>query len=620
MRRALVPLASAFAVIAVALMCAVVLQLSTHLDWSSRRSSDVLVAPVDVVVITVVIAGVWAVIGRLGWSLCVVSGATVLLAGISHSKLVLRREPLFPADRSFVSESSSLLGMVNAQTALGIAAGVVGAVAIVSAIGWFAGRRLRRSRVRHAHGGLKLRRLGVRMVTLVLSAGLLVHATHFNQPQNLWRGLYDVNADWMSHSQMQNYRTNGFVGGFLYNMPVAAMDQPVDYDAETMTRISERYTERAAQINAGREGSLADANVVFVLSESFTDPSWLEGFTLAENPVPATQETMSQSIAGRMHALSYGGGTATMEFESLTGQSVGLFNTQVSSPYQMLVGNQSVYPSVVGTFAGLGHRTVAIHSFSLDMYKRQHVYQAFGFDEVIDDDAMQSQEHIDNNRYISDASAFNEVLYQLDSHEGPEFVNLVTMQNHGTYQGFYPDPIDSDLADPALAQEYGQYARGLAHTDAALGDFLTQLQDRDETTIVVFYGDHHPGIYDEELIALNGPDGAFETPFFVWNSTTNSAQNVGAVGPAMFLPLLHEAADAPVSPYVALLDDVRHEVPVLQPSRTLDAQGLPVELDDLDEQTAALVEDLRLVQHDFSVGHRYAIEAMWPGALFRQAS
>lgn len=619
-RRALVVLVSALAVIAVAVLSAFILQLSTHLDWGNRPSSDVLVSPVDVVIITVVIAGVWAVIGRLGWSLSLVAGLATLLAGISHTKVVLRREPLLPADRSFVSESSSLLGMVDVKTALGIVVGVVGVVAAVAVVGRFVGRRFPGSRSRPASGGPDVRLLGVRLVTLLLSAGLLVHATHFNQPHNLWRGLYDVKADWTPWSQMQNYRSNGFVGGFLYNMPVAVMDQPTDYDAETMTRIGEHYTERAAQINAGREGSLADANVVFVLSESFTDPSWLEGFTLAENPVPATQEVMSQSIAGRMHALSYGGGTATMEFESLTGQPVGLFNAQMTSPYQMFVGDRATYPSVVGAFAELGHRTVAIHSFSLDMYKRKQVYRAFGFDEVVDDAAMQSQERIDNGRYISDAAAFNEVLYQLDRHEGPEFINLVTMQNHGTYQDFYPDPIGSNLADPDKAEEYGQYARGLAHTDAALADFLTRLQARDETTIVVFYGDHHPGIYDDELMSLNEPDGVFDTPFFVWNSTTQRTQTVEVVSPAMFLALVHEAADAPVSPYVALLDDVRHTVPVLQPSRTLDAQGLPVEPGDLDGRTAALVEDLRMVQYDFSVGERYAIEAMWPGALFRQAS
>ncbi len=614
-------MAATIAVVVVAVVCAFILQLSTHLDffagWRTRASSDVLVEPLDVAFIATAIAGAWALLGRLKWALALVTGSATLLAGISHSKVVLRHEPLFPADHGFVSNSGSLLGMVDPTSALGIAIGVVGAASTVAVIGRLISRLLPQHWLRAVQHLPRWRLLAVRGITLAVSLALLLHGTQFNKPNNLWRTLYDQQADWMSWSQLHNYRSNGFVGGFLYNMPAEVMGEPGGYDAEAMAAISAHYSERADQINAERTGSLADANVVFILSESFSDPSRLAGFTLAENPIPVTQRVMAQNISGTMYAQSYGGGTSTMEFESLTGQSVGLFNSQVTSPYQMMVGDQATYPSMVGAFAELGHRTVAIHSFSLDMYKRKQVYVAFGFDEVIDDAAMQSQEIIGDNSYLSDAAAFDEVLHQLDRHDGREFVNLVTMQNHGTYYDLYPDPIESDIPDPERAAVYGQYARGLAHTDSALADFLAQLQARDETTIVVFYGDHQPGIIPQDVLDVNEPDAAFRTPFFVWNSSTRRADTVDAIGPAMFLPLVHESADAPVSPYLALLDEARHAVPVIQPARTLDAHGSPVDLDALDPDTAATVEALRMVQYDFSVGERHAVGTMWPGAIVR---
>lgn len=596
-----------------AAVCAYVLQRSTHVDWADRASSHITLSAVDVAFIAVMMTGVWAVIGHLGWALALVSGVVVFVAGINRNKVELRHEPLFPGDRSFVSAPSFFLSMVDPSTVVTLLLTVILTVVGIVAVAYLL-RRLRPGS-RRADGGRDVRVIGLRLATVVVCAGLVLHATQFNEPRNLWRALYDIDAEWTPWSQLHNYRANGFVGGFLYNMPIDAMTKPDGYDEATMSLLSDRYAERAAQLNAGRENSLEDFNVVFVLSESFTDPAWLDGFTLSENPIPATQQIMAETIAGRMYAHSYGGGTSTMEFESLTGQSVGLLRPQVTSPYQMFVTDRPGYPSTVGAFSELGHHTVAIHAYNLHMYKRPEVYRSFGFDDVVDDVAMQSQQRIDTSRFISDQAAFAEVLHHLDRREEPAFVHLATMQNHGPHHDSYVDPIDVDLPDPAKAAEFGQYARGLAHSDAAMTDFLAALRTRDRPTIVVFYGDHHPGIYGDDVLAGNDPDALVRTPFFVWNSQSNEAQSVPAIGPAMFLPLVYEAADAPVPPYVALLDEVRRSVPVIQHGRVLNADGEPVDLSHLDEDTTALLEDLRLVQYDSAVGERHAVDRMWPGAV-----
>lgn len=600
-----------FCAIAVAAGCAFVLQRSSFLDWANRLPSEVALSPLDVAFITVIITCVWSLIGRLSWALALVSGAALIIAGINRNKIDLRGEPLFPADRSYVSQPGFFVSMVDQSAVVGLLGAVVVVVVTTLAAGRILSRRYPPPRIKAANGGLNTRLLVVRGLMFGLSAALLIHATQFNRPGNLWRALYDADAEWQPWSQVHNYRSNGFVGGLLYNMPVDPMDRPDGYDAEAMARLSERYAERAALLNAGRTGSLTDADVVFVLSESFTDPAWLNGIDLAENPIPAAQQVMSETLAGRMYAHSYGGGTATVEFESLTGQPVGLFRPQVTSPFPMFVSDHATYPSAVSHFSSLGHRTVAIHAYHLDMYKRAGAYRALGFDEVIDRTAMQSRHRIEKSRFISDAAAFDEVLHQLERHDGPSFVNLVTMQNHGPHHNSYGDPIDSAIADPTKATEFGHYARGLAHSDAALTNFLDTLQARDRKTIVVFYGDHHPGIYNDSIVANNDQDALARTPFFVWNSEANDAQHVQAVGAAMFLPMVYEAADAPMPPFVALLDEVRRSVPVLQHARTLDADGRPVDLNDLDEPTAALIDDLRLVQYDFSMGRRHAVDAMW---------
>lgn len=615
-RTVLVVVASIGAVLGAATICALVLQYSTHLDWSNRSQLAIVVSPVDVAVIAVVIAAVWSVLGRLWWSIAAVTGLVLVLAAANRNKVELRFEPVFPSDRDFLSEPGFLLSMVDTNTVLSRVLLVALVMLVISEIGRFVGRRFPRPRVRKPGGGLDPWLLEVRLFTFVLAAGLLAHATDFNEPRNMWRALYEADGQsWRPWSQLQNYHDNGFVGGLLYNMPVEAMERPDGYDAEAMAAIAARYAERADVINRDREGTLEDVDVVFVLSESFTDPSLVDGFTLDTNPIPRTQRRMTETVAGTTYAQLYGGGTATMEFESLTGQPIGLFQPQVSSPFQMFVAAQAGYPSVVGAFQALGHHAVAIHAYNLHMYKRPQVYETFGFDEVIDDAAMRSTSRIERSRYISDEAAYEEVLHQLDRRDEPVFVNLVTMQNHGAYGDFYADPIGSDLSDADKATEIGQYARGLAHSDRATAAFLAALEDRDEKTIVVFYGDHHPGVYSQDIIDANENDALFRTPFFVWSSESNEAQRVEAITPALFLPLVYEVADAPVPPFVALLDDARRRFGVLQHGRLLDAQGRPFSEETLGSGTRGLLEDLRLVQYDFSIGERYAVEEMWPGAV-----
>lgn len=615
-RRWPVHLMSVLIVIAVAAGCAFILQYSMHRHWSQRSEWATTLSWLDVSVVTVLITCLWAVIGRLWITLALTSSLSLILAGINRVKIELREEPVFPSDRDFLSESGFFIAMVDTSTVVTLVVTVILIAAILVIIGWLAGRLYPPPRLRKPDGRPHWGVIITRLVVFLVTGGLLVHATNFNEPRNLWRALYEADgAAWAPFSQLQNYRNNGFVGGFLYNMPVQAMDRPEGYDADAMAQLAERYAERAEKINADRTGSLEDVNVVFVLSESFTDPSWMHGFSLDENPIPATQQIMSETTSGTMYAHLYGGGTATMEFESMTGQPVGVFRSQVSSPYQMFVADQAAYPSAVGAFSALGHHTVAIHAYNLSMYKRMQVYETLGFDEVVRDATMRSQERIEDNRYISDRSAFDEVLYHLDRNEDPVFVNLVTMQNHGAYHDFYSDPIVSDISDANRADEIGHYFRGLAHSDVALVDFLAELEARDETTIVVLYGDHHPGVYSQEILDANDPDAHFRTPFFVWSSESNTAQHIEAITPAMFLPFVYEVADAPVPPFVALLDDVRHSIPVIQHARTLDADGQPVDPENLDAETAALLEDLTMVQYDFSIGRRHAVDTMWPGAL-----
>lgn len=604
-----------------ALAVTVVLEASTlglfYPRWLKDQLFDGGAFYVDTLVVWTVIAFGWAVLGRLWWSIGLVMSLALTVGVGNLVKMRLREEPVYPSDLDFLGEPGFLTSMVSPVFLVVALAAIVGVLVAAVRIG----RRMAATYPRPSWRSLPREQavsvLGLRVVVGLVAALLLMQAGQFNQPGNMWRSLYELRGDhWRYWSQKTNYRSNGFVGGFLFNMPVSAMARPKGYDEGAMTLIADRYEALAAQVNADRTGSLDDVNVVLVLSESFTDPTDLEGFELERDPIPRTRALMERTTSGHMLAQMYGGGTANMEFETLTGQSLGLFRAQMLSPYQMLVPDHDDYPSAVGWFRSHGHDAIAVHPYRVGMYKREQVYERFGFESFIHDTTMAETDTIDDNPYISDQSAFDEVLTQIDQHDRPLLVNLVTMQNHIPVDDHYDDPIKVTGTDGGQGRKIGQYARGLEHTDDALASFLATLEQGSEKTIVLFYGDHLPGIYGSSVKNDNAGLSLYRTPFFIWSNQPeqNEPRAVATTSPAFFLPLVYDVADAPMPPYLVLLDQLHQHVSAIQQGRLLDADGEVTKESELAPEAARLLDDLRLVQFDFSIGGRFALDRMWPGS------
>ena len=63
---------------------------------------------------------------------------------------------------------------------------------------------------------------------LVCTVGL-VYVSHFNDSNNLLRKAYNRTALWIPLFTKMNYYNTGFIGGFLFNLRVDAMEQPAGY-------------------------------------------------------------------------------------------------------------------------------------------------------------------------------------------------------------------------------------------------------------------------------------------------------------------------------------------------------------------------------------------------------
>ena len=553
-----------------------------------------------------------ALIGRLWLALGFVSAIAALLAVANRTKSALRGEPLFPTDVGFLSQPGFLVDMVPGSTVLlGL-----GGMAVLVAGSWAVGRLAARF-FPHVTQGVGRRvvwgaRAG-RVLVAVVCLGLLNLATDFNDPGNAWRNVFDSQVvKWRGWQQQDNYRENGFVAGLLYNMHVDAMARPEGYSEAAVDAVSRRYVTRARRLNRGRSGSLADTNIVVVLSESFTDPTWLTTVRFPEDPIPRTRALMSRTLSGRMLAPGFGGGTANVEFEVLTGQSMGQFEPQLSVAYEQLVGNYDHYPSAVTWFEERGHLPLALHSFSARMYDRADVYEAFGFDRFVTQEAMRHQTRNDGP-FIDDSSLFLETLDLMRDNSAPLFLNVVSMQNHMRYRHRFDDPINPSGLPAPFAEPAGQYARGIERTDVYLKKYIAALRKLPEPTDVVFYGDHLPGdAYPSQLEQREGALTSHQTPWFIWSNRDKvPPRQMPTVSPMQFLPMLFDALDVPVPPYYGLLHDLREQLPAMGVGMYVDANDRPLRRTQLTPEQQRVLDDYRLIQYDLSIGKRYSEETMF---------
>ncbi len=548
--------------------------------------------------------------GKIRIALAVLLPLSLLIGAANWTRMSILGEPVVPADIDFLRHPGFLIEMVDtSKVVLGVVVAAGVALAVLR-LGNVVSRRY--APLATGHPGRRSW-LALRVLLVLVTSLALLQTGTFNRPGNVWRAMYDATGlEWASWGQVENYQKNGFIGGFLYNLPTEAMKEPGGYGPTVMQEIAERYARRAASYNRHADrAALGTYNIVMVLSESFGDINKVDGIKLVADAIPNTRATSRREWGGQALTAFYGNGTSTMEFQSLTGQADALFEPQMTTPYQQLVPDMNSYPSAVGWLNGLGYQSIAIHAFTTELYHRNEVYKTFGFDDFIHDTTMQEKQHLQDNPFISDKSAYDEVLHQINTHDSPVFAHVVTMQNHGPTSDWYDDPFDVNGVSGDEAKSIGGYARGLHYTDADLPGFLDSLRATKEPTILVFYGDHFPGIFGTSTRSANSDLALRTTPMFIWSSEGGQPVQLPATNPIDFLPLAMQRMGAPLPPYYELLREVSTQIGALDRTGAVSAHGDVLPYSSLTQRQQLLLNDFRMVQYDFSLGHRYALPEMW---------
>lgn len=565
----------------------------------------------------------------------VILAVGIIVAAIEHFKVEIRYEAILPADLGFLgSNTGNMLTFIpaGAHVTILVALGAFAVLlALILVLRHFDGRKGRMIRTDNLSLNLTSRLILLLLPILVFALYCIHVSTTDSLANKFSRALGDTPSMWDSVYDAQR---NGPLVAFTRQLKPKIMDKPSNYSEETMKKVAARYQKEAETINASRTNNLTDSTVVYVLSESFSDPSRVPGLKTNKDSMPNIRKIKAGTTSGLMLSSGYGGGTANLEYMGLSGLSMANFESSLSSPYQQLVPSQHWTPTI-NQLWGAPVNSLGYHPYESSMYSRATNYKKFGFSHfytLTGPDVIKYQDKIDESPYVSDKSSYDSALEGIKSGKTNKFIQIITMQNHMPYHEWYENndyTAESTTGTPLgddEQQSIETYQKGVEITDQATQEFLNELDALDKPVTVVFYGDHLPGIYSSASEDDNNSLALHLTDYFIWSNKASSSQGNKASDAAYSSPnfFVAQAADhmnAKVSPYLAFLTEMHSKIAAMEPpvvnkiqgwdripegqNSYLDQNGNPMSTDDFDKETKQLLADYKLIQYDITAGKNY---------------
>lgn len=565
----------------------------------------------------------------------VILAVGIIVAAIEHFKVEIRYEAILPADLGFLgSNTGNMLTFIpaGAHVTILVALGAFAVLlALILVLRHFDGRKGRMIRTDNLSLNLTSRLILLLLPILVFALYCIHVSTTDSLANKFSRALGDAPSMWDSVYDAQR---NGPLVAFTRQLNPKIMDKPSNYSEETMKKVAARYQKEAETINASRTNNLTDSTVVYVLSESFSDPSRVPGLKTNKDSMPNIRKIKAGTTSGLMLSSGYGGGTANLEYMGLSGLSMANFESSLSSPYQQLVPSQHWTPTI-NQLWGAPVNSLGYHPYESSMYSRATNYKKFGFSHfytLTGPDVIKYQDKIDESPYVSDKSSYDSALEGIKSGKTNKFIQIITMQNHMPYHEWYENndyTAESTTGTPLgddEQQSIETYQKGVEITDQATQEFLNELDALDKPVTVVFYGDHLPGIYSSASEDGNNSLALHLTDYFIWSNKASSSQGNKASDAAYSSPnfFVAQAADhmnAKVSPYLAFLTEMHSKIAAMEPPVVnkiqgwdripegqniyLDQNGNPMSTDDFDKETKQLLADYKLIQYDITAGKNY---------------
>ncbi len=545
--------------------------------------------------------------GRPFWAVLLSALPITVLAVVSTVKELVNGVPLLISDLSMAGEAGAIAGFLRPGMSWGR-----GTLPAIVTLGLFLfclgilywGRALAPGRYRA---------VGCEAVIVVLALALLT------APLRAF-----ASGEEGETQAGRNDRLGLLLG--LYSAGVqSVMSEPGDYTEDNLNRI-------LLELEADAEPTPQQTfqpNVVLIVSESFFDVTELPNLTFSHDPILNFRALGRAYPSGTFLSNTYGGGTGNVEMEILTGipsafLGAGESHTTLSDP--------TVYervPSIVKAFSGNGYSTVMVHTYNDSLYNRSVNLPAVGFEQTVFQQDFPKGSH-EAGGFLSDHSLTQELIRRFEAKgDSPIFLYGLSMENHPPYHvgKFWGDTsnlgIQCDVLNQWGLEVMDSLAYGLRDADVALGELLDYFSKQEEPVIVVFLGDHLPGLYvteeDNLYTALGyctssnsqdwGPEEMkkmHSTSFLVWNNYDAELDVPEEISCTTLGAKILSWAGVERPLYFQWVDRASEEVLLYRPRLFVGGDGVPYEKTPQEaEETVAVWRNL---VYDVLYGKNYATE------------
>lgn len=355
--------------------------------------------------------------------------------------------------------------------------------------------------------------------------------------------------------------------------------EPEGYDIEIISDLSSNESEF--------NGSEKYPDIIMILNESFYDLAY---YTLLTTDVDYMKSfyNIPNSVYGYAISPNIGGGTNNSEFELLYSKSMYLLAGDAPFTYLNPMLEER---SVVSYLEQLGYTTTGMHCGGEQNYYRHIAYPAIGFDNIILGPDAFSYISSNGNCSWRDVDNYNDLRdYYESADENPQFIYLLTFQNHGGYEQNADDMdtvhVNEDFG--ALTDDINEFLSSVKLSAEAFKELTEYYMEVDRDVIICMVGDHAPSFITNLSAKENNliDDSSINmrtVPYVMWsNFDADFSAYFDYSSMVDLVPMVLEASDISLSAFYSNILELHDSLPI----RTRDGK--------------AVNRDLQILQYDES--------------------
>ncbi|MBQ8044367.1 MAG: LTA synthase family protein [Clostridia bacterium] len=527
---------------------------------------------------------VFGITNKSTLSISIVTAIVVAVSIINQIKISYMSEPVYLSDVKYLKNIGEIFKMVDSTFLFTVKQYIPSTIIIISVVVLLIYILIKKG----TNVRIKNRRNRVLVILIPLAIILLLFF-----PNKITKKLYlnlFYNADDRKNydyfvSTMEYYSRYGVIAGIYGQFLEGQIFEPNEYDENHLANTLESVArENESELSMGKP------NIIVILSESFWDISKLDEIEFDKQVTPNFSKLKDQGILFEMISPSYGGTTANVEMELLTGFNLAYYNNGYMPYLQLYDSTIKARPSIIEELNNNGYTTKITSCTSEQFFNRNEVYTNFGTDQKIYLNNVSYENY--KGQYLSDEYLTNQIINELETKGENEklFSMTLTIQQHMPYVYEKYDEYDIQIVSSNLDEQMEEtvlaYAQGVYDADKELGRLNKYIQKFDEPTIIVFFGDHLPYLNTSEGKSVMDKLSYFNTENKLLNNYRKyntealvisnydiKEERIKYLGPDLLMAYLLNRMDLELSDYYIWLDDTKNILPSYNSSVAIDKHG-----------------------------------------------